>query len=90
MLLTDTRTFSSVHERSVIFASIMLLNLPVLVAAFHVDPVSRKERLAPWEAWAEISELIWDRVCGGREATIYPVQLQQRRERIGTTPSVGK
>lgn len=90
MLLTKPRTFSSIHEKSVIFASIISFNLPVLVAAFHVDPISRKERLAPWEAWAEISELIWDTLCGGRQATIYPVQLQQRRERIGTTPSVRK
>lgn len=72
------------------FASIMSINFAVLVAAFHVDPVGPKERLVPWEAWAEISGLIWNIVCGGREATIYPVQVQPRREPIETTPFVGK
>ena len=53
----------------------MSFNCPVPVVAFHVDPVSRKERLAPWEAWAEISELIWNIVSGGRQETIYPVRI---------------
>jgi hypothetical protein len=43
-------------------------------------PLPAKERLPPWEAWAEISELIWDIISLRRMSGGYAPDLDATTE----------